>query len=136
MYSALTLQASSEFRSGHDAVLIGDRRIGAPSSNGGTVEQVSFASGHIRATATLPQPGLLIVGSSFFPGWKATVDGMPAALRRANGILSALEVPAGAHRIELRYMPWSFRAGCGISLLAAAGMLATGRQWRLNTAAQ
>jgi uncharacterized membrane protein YfhO len=85
--------------------------------------------------ATLPQPGLLVVGSSFFPGWNATVDGTPTTLRRANGILSALEVPAGAHRIELRYVPWSFRTGCGISLLAAVAMVAIGRQWRADTAA-
>jgi hypothetical protein len=135
VYSALTLLASPDFRSGHDAVLIGDGTIGAPSSDGGLVEQVSVAQGRIHAVATLPQPGLLVVGSSFFPGWNATVDGTPTTLRRANGILSALEVPAGAHRIELRYVPWSFRTGCGISLLAAVAMLAIGRQWRAGTAA-
>jgi uncharacterized membrane protein YfhO len=48
------------------------------------------------------------------------MDGHPVDIRRANLIHRAVELPAGTHRIEFRYVPASFRLG----LYASAGALA------------
>lgn len=65
--------------------------------------------------------GYLVVTDSHYPGWYATVDGETAPLHRANYALRAIPVPAGTHRVELRYRPLSFAAGAWISILTAAG---------------
>jgi hypothetical protein len=57
----------------------------------------------------------LVVGQSDFPGWHAGVDGHRVAVRRVHGLVQGLELPPGAKRVELRYMPLSFLAGCAMS---------------------
>lgn len=62
-------------------------------------------------------PGLLVVAEGWDAGWSATVDDQPARIARANGIEMALVVPAGIHRIGLRYHARGLVAGL---LVAAA----------------
>ncbi|HSW46847.1 MAG TPA: glycosyltransferase family 39 protein [Phycisphaerae bacterium] len=77
------------------------------------------------------RPGLLVISETFYPGWRAFLDDKPVSLMRANDVISALCLPAGKHRITLRYEPLSFKLGCaatGLSLLAAILLLVTGRR--------
>jgi hypothetical protein len=53
---------------------------------------------------------------AFAPGWRATVDGLPAEIRRANLLFRAVEVPHGRHVIEMSYLPMSVYAGAALSL--------------------
>jgi len=74
---------------------------------------------------------LLVISEIFYPGWKAYVDGQSAPIMPANGILIAVPVPNGSHKIELTYDPDSWKIGAGISLLSLLvwGGLAI-RVWR------
>ena len=47
--------------------------------------------------------GLLVVSQSFYPGWRATVDGEPVPIRRVDYLLQGIQVQAGSHRVELSY---------------------------------
>ncbi|HYN65008.1 MAG TPA: hypothetical protein VES36_10440, partial [Candidatus Limnocylindrales bacterium] len=58
-----------------------------------------------------------------YPGWTAEVDGRPARLWHANGIATAILLPAGARDVRLRYVPPGFVAGMAGS---AAGLLLCG----------
>jgi len=65
------------------------------------------------------------------PGWRATIDGAPAAVQRANVAFRAVAVPAGRHTIEYLYRPRSITVGLavsGIALLAALGAAAVERR--------
>lgn len=68
--------------------------------------------------------GLLVLSEVYYPGWNAYVDGKQVPLHRANHLLRAVPVPAGEHEVELRYEPWTLRAGIAISTVTAAAMLA------------
>jgi len=57
---------------------------------------------------------------TFDPGWKATLDGAPAPLERANLAFRGVAAPAGAHRIAMAYRPASIPLGLAVSALAAA----------------
>jgi uncharacterized membrane protein YfhO len=52
-----------------------------------------------------------------------TVDGRPASIERVDYLLRGVLVPAGAHRVEFRYQPATFRAGWIISLLGLVAVL-------------
>ena len=60
---------------------------------------------------------------SWFPGWKATVDGHDVPIERVDYLIRGVPVPAGAHRVEFRYQPASWRAGWILSLLALIAIL-------------
>ena len=68
-----------------------------------------------------PEPGVVVLTDAWFPGWQATLDGSPVRLRRANFALRGVVVPAGEHRIEMRYRPRPLRAGFAFAALAAIG---------------
>lgn len=80
--------------------------------------------------------GLLIFSELDYPGWRATVDGEPARLVRADYVLRALCVPAGERRVALVYDPPLLKLGLAITastlvvLIGAAIFGLTGRTGR------
>ncbi len=71
----------------------------------------------LEVEARAAAPGILLMSETFFPGWRAELDGEPISLVRADYALRAVCVPAGEHRITLVYAPVSLRIGAGITLL-------------------
>lgn len=68
-------------------------------------------------------PGWLLVRSTHARGWRATLDGHPAALLRADGRHRAVAVPAGRHAVTLRYEPPGLWPGVILTCLSAAAVL-------------
>ncbi len=56
-------------------------------------------------------------------GWKAFIDGKPADYLRANYLLRAMIVPAGAHEISFRFEPDSYAFGEKVSLASSIVLL-------------
>jgi len=69
---------------------------------------------------------MLVVAQAYYHNWRATVDGAPAPLWRANYAYQALEVPPGRHEVRLEYVDWAFRVGAVISAAALALCLVAG----------
>jgi hypothetical protein len=85
----------------------------------------------LAVDAESSEAGYLVLTRSFDRGWEARLDGAEVRLLRADLALSAVLVPAGAHRLELVYRPASFRAGAAISaasLAVLAGLVLAGRR--------
>jgi len=71
---------------------------------------------------------LLLIRNTPHPNWRATIDGRPAPLQVANVGFTAMEVPAGAHHVMLRYRD-SLMAICGaVSILALIAAIILGLQ--------
>lgn len=73
-----------------------------------------------------PADGYLVVMDTFFPGWKATVDGQPVEIRPANWMGRAVPITRGSHQVEFRFQPASVRVGLFVTLAALAGCLTGG----------
>ncbi|MEW5692188.1 MAG: YfhO family protein [Candidatus Hydrogenedentota bacterium] len=58
--------------------------------------------------------GLLVLTDSYYKGWKVFVDGKENELLRVNGLVRGVVVAAGRHNVIFRYMPLTFKAGCGL----------------------
>jgi hypothetical protein len=86
----------------------------------------------IRLVVEAPRPGWVVLADAWAPGWRATVDGAPAAILRADGLFRAVPVPAGRHEVEMTYAPRGLRAGLGLGALGLliAGTLALGGRFR------
>ncbi|MBO9363022.1 MAG: YfhO family protein [Thermoflexus sp.] len=82
------------------------------------VELLHQAATEVRYRARLSRPGLLITRDPWYPGWTVTVNGHPAPLRRADGVLMAVYLPAGESEVIFRFRPISFYIGAVISGLA------------------
>lgn len=61
---------------------------------------------------------LLVLTDTFYPGWRATVDGRPARIYRAYGHFRTLVVPAGDHDVAFTYTPHTFRRGLVLAGIA------------------
>jgi len=85
----------------------------------GTIELADrdTLDGHLSATVNAPVAGYVFLSEPFYPERKAFVDGQEVTAVKANLAFTAVPVPAGSHRLELRYVPSSFRLGVGISVL-------------------
>ncbi len=69
----------------------------------------------------LPAPRVLLFTDSFYPGWKATVDGKEVPILAANNAFKAIVVPAGTS--EVRFAFNSIRTMAGLALAGVALLL-------------
>jgi hypothetical protein len=69
-------------------------------------------------------PATLVVADAYAPGWRATIDGAPVAVRPADVLLRAVAFPAGRHVLEMRYEPPELRWGLEASLAGLVALLA------------
>ena len=64
--------------------------------------------------------GILVLSDTYYPGWRAFVDGVERPILRANHVFRAVVVPTGAREVVFSYEPDSFRYGLLVSVAAAA----------------
>lgn len=79
--------------------------------------------GEVVLEARAARPGRLVLLDTWYPGWKATVDGREAAIEHANVAFRSVRVPAGEHTVRFTYEPLSVRAGALVSLAAVAAIV-------------
>ena len=59
----------------------------------------------------------MILADTYYPGWHASIDGVPVPIELANTAVRAVKLPAGDHVIEFRYEPDSVKIGATITLM-------------------
>jgi hypothetical protein len=95
------------------------KRLGA-----GQIIGIERQSNWLRIDATSPSDGILVVNDSFWPGWRATIDGNEAPIWRADFLVRAVPWPAGRHVLEMKYDPPEVRIGWFVSLTGAFALAA------------
>jgi hypothetical protein len=76
-----------------------------------------FTPNQIALDVRMACTGMVIVGDPWYPGWKAEVDGRPAEILRAYGMVRGVVVGKGSHRMRMTYRPVTLYAGAGLALL-------------------
>lgn len=77
------------------------------------------------------QPALVVQNDTWYPGWRATVDGRPVPIIRTDLIFRGIEVPAGDHEVILTYEPRVLRSALVAMPLVLLGLLGWGIfDWR------
>jgi hypothetical protein len=84
-----------------------------------------YAPEHVRLRCTVRGgPGLLVQSEAWSPGWRATVDGQPAAIVRAQIAMRGIYLAPGEHVIDERFHTPGLWPGLLLSLLGLAATLA------------
>jgi hypothetical protein len=91
-----------------------------------TVTYQALTPTHIRLEVSTAVASPLIVRDTWYPGWRATVDGVATALEPAEDIFRSLPIAAGKHTIEMWYQPTWLYTGLGISGATLLLMLGSG----------
>lgn len=72
----------------------------------------------LKLLGPAPAGSTLVVSENFYPGWRATVDGSPATVGRADFTLLGVELPTGAQEVQLRFSSAPYQSGTLLTLLA------------------
>jgi hypothetical protein len=75
----------------------------------------SYEPERVIIEADLASEGYLILTDTYYPGWRAYVDGKESSIIRANLLFRAIRLSAGQHRVEFSYEPASLKVGAAIS---------------------
>jgi hypothetical protein len=86
----------------------------------GPAEIITYEPAHVVIEAELVAPGYVVLTDVHALGWKATVNGQPAAIVPVNIGLRGVHLPAGKHRIEMKFSPPLWTPGVAVSLMALA----------------
>jgi uncharacterized membrane protein YfhO len=96
-----------------------------PAGESGSSRIVSWRPDFIRVEADAAADGYVVLVDTYDPEWRATVDGRPARIVRANVAFRAVALTRGRHVVDFRYRPRPVAWGLAISALTLAGLLAT-----------
>ena len=83
----------------------------------GKVNLIEYSPNKINFSVDTQSNNILFLSDSFFPGWKAYVDGKETKIYRANYAFRSIFVPSGKHTVMFSYNPKSFYIGTSVALV-------------------
>ncbi len=105
------------------------RPLPASPGRAGECRLESYANSRLVAVCSAREPALAVFVEQYDRGWRATMDGRPVPLLRANLIMRAVAIAPGTHRIVLEFRTPGLAAGAVISALC---LLLLGGLWILG----
>ena len=88
------------------------------------IKILSYELNGIEFEVNADSSGFVVISDNYHPGWRATIDGEPVKIFRANYIMRALSVPSGAHHIVLKFRPGIILTGLTITIISWIVVLA------------
>ncbi len=104
----------------HTVVLAEEPSPRPVSGDSAQVTVVRSEPREVELAVTLDRPGVVVISDAYYVDWKATVDGVPAKILRANYAFRALALDAGSHEIVMRYDTSLLRKGATVSVTSFA----------------
>ena len=90
------------------------------------VQMMSETNNRLDLQVNAGENSLLVLSDTYYPGWKAFVDGKETKIYRANYTFRAIPLNAGTHQVEFVYDPTSFKLGAGVTILGILGCIGMG----------
>lgn len=76
-------------------------------ASGGSVRIVRYQNTDIEIEADAPGGGFVVLNDVWHPWWRASVDGKPAEILKANVLFRAVAVPPGKHTVRFTFHPFA-----------------------------
>jgi hypothetical protein len=88
---------------------------GAAASQNALVELKKYNLTEIVLRVKMDSPGFLVISDTYYPGWKASIDGKMGRLYRANLCQRAVYLDSGDHQVRIYFAPSSLTFGIVVS---------------------
>lgn len=85
------------------------------------VTAIDSGLNHVRIEVSSNAECLLVLSDTYYPGWKARVNGNETEIYRGNLLFRVIHIPRGFSTVTFEYTPLSFAIGGAISI--AAGLV-------------
>jgi hypothetical protein len=121
---ALAVVGSRGFDPHRTAVVEGAVELPATGDSGPVrpVKVLEYGRRRVGLEVDSPTPAFLVSSEVHYPGWRAFVDGREVALVMTNAAFRGLPVPAGRHRVTMRFTPLILGYGLALSLIGWGGL--------------
>jgi|GEM_PF-4690416 len=117
---------TTDFNPRLSAVIETDRRLNIEGRSAIPIESVeitSYKDQQVTLNVSAPRKSLLVLSDTYYPGWKAYIDGKEVEIYKTNLALRGVLIEEGEHSVEFAYRPDSFRIGLYISIISLIGAL-------------
>lgn len=87
------------------------------------IQNIDFRYNNIKANVITQDDTFLNFSQCYYPGWRAYIDGNRTELYLVNGLIMGMNIPAGGHEIEFRYVPVGFYIGLCFTVATCAAII-------------
>lgn len=99
-----------------ERVLLEEQPVpGRVPAGGGHAEITRYTNEEVVVDLRDNGGGMLVLSDTYYPGWRAFVDGIERPILRANHVFRAVRVEPGARQVVFRFESSSFRMGLWVS---------------------
>ena len=96
----------------------------APDDRGAAYAEIaSYTPREVAITVQSDGNRILVLSDTFYPGWHAFVDDVPAKILVANYAFRGVSVPKGEHIVRFLYKPDSYTIGSYMSFVSLIGLI-------------
>jgi len=100
-----------------------DREIAPfpPGDSGGTdeIKVLAYQPASLELSIRTSAPAFFVLSETYYPGWKAWLDGTPAPIYPTNIAFRGLVVPPGNHDVRMEFRPTILATSIGVSSFTA-----------------
>lgn len=109
---------SPDFDPQNKIIIESNSQVLTGKSTEGAADITSYKPNEVVINTKSESPKLLFLSDSYYPGWKATVDGKGTEILRADYTFRAVSLPAGSHIVRFYFDSDLNKIGKYISLLS------------------
>ncbi len=87
---------------------------------------IDYQAEKVLVGVSASQDRILVMTDTWFPSWRATVDGQPARILRADGAFRAVNIPAGSKQVQFEYYSERYATGrwvTGLTIVYLFGII-------------
>jgi len=82
------------------------------------IDIIDYKDDYVTIQSSTKDEAFIKIPDSYYPGWKAYIDGEETEIYRTDLIFRGIRIPAGEHTVIMKYRPDSFKIGLAISSLS------------------
>jgi len=101
----------------------GEPLVADPGDGERHISFTRYGLNEVELAVRTPVGGYLVLSDVYYPGWRATVDGAPAEVLRADYAFRAVLLPPGEHVVRMEFAPWTWRVGLAVSIITWVGLV-------------
>lgn len=120
--SALARMASPAFDPNREVIVVAPAAGLVSNLPGQAVQPDLQTPEHWHAHVSVADPAYLLQRESWYPGWRARVDGREVSMQRADVLFRGVPLSPGEHDVDITFESDSFRRGAVLSLAGLLGI--------------